>query len=137
MIAVADNPGLAELYGIAKDRVYLISIVIAGLLVALGMFLYGSRAQVQPMSSVELSLFAVVATIVGGIGNIWGAALTAIVLGVVQNGSVLFIPSEWQGLLLYVFLFVAIIFFPNGVRLPAWRPRPQPRVDTTPETQEG
>jgi hypothetical protein len=35
----------------------------------------------------------------------------------VQNFSILIIPSEWQGFLLYVFLFVAIIFFPQGIRL--------------------
>ena len=63
-------------------------------------------------------LFATVATIVGGIGNIWGAALAAIVLGIVQNASVLFIPSQHQGFLLYVFLFFAIIFFPEGIKLP-------------------
>ena len=61
----------------------------------------------------------VVASIAGGIGNLWGAALMAVVLGVIQNSSVLVLPSEWQGLLLYVFLFVAIIFFPNGIKLPA------------------
>ncbi len=121
MIAVADNPNLAELYGINKSKIFVFAIAIAGTLVGLGMFLYGTRAQVQPMSSIELMLFAVIATIVGGIGNIWGAALAAVILGVVQNASVLFLPSEWQGLIIYVFLFVAIIFFPNGVRLPTPR----------------
>ncbi|KMO12122.1 branched-chain amino acid ABC transporter permease [Methylobacterium platani] len=118
MIAVADNPDLAELYGIEKDRVYLATVVIAGLLVGVGMCLYGARAQVQPTTSIELMLFAVAATIIGGIGNLWGAALTAVALGVVQNASVLFIPAEWQGFLLYVFLFLAIVFLPNGIRLP-------------------
>jgi branched-subunit amino acid ABC-type transport system permease component len=118
MIAVADNPDLAELYGIEKNRIYLIAMIIAGLLIGVGMFLYGSRAQVQATTSIELMLFAIAATIIGGIGNVWGAAITAIVLGVVQNGSVLFIPSEWQGFLLYVFLFLAIVFFPKGVKLP-------------------
>ncbi|MCO5090596.1 branched-chain amino acid ABC transporter permease [Bosea sp. (in: a-proteobacteria)] len=121
MVAVADNADLAELYGIDKARIYVIAIAIAGSLVGLGMFLYGTRAQVQPMSAIELMLFAVIATIVGGIGNIWGAALSALALGIVQNSSVLFIPSEWQGLLIYILLFVAIIFFPNGVRLPSPR----------------
>jgi branched-subunit amino acid ABC-type transport system permease component len=121
MIAVADNPDLAELYGIEKNRIYLVSMTIAGLLLGAGMSLYGTRAQVQPTTSIELMIFAVAATIIGGIGNIWGAAATAIVLGIVQNGSVLFIPSEWQGFLLYVFLFLAIVFFPNGMKLPERR----------------
>lgn len=123
MVAVADNPDLAELYGIAKDRVYLISILIAGALSAVAMFLYGTRAQVQPTTSVDLLLFAIAASVIGGIGNIWGAAATAIVLAVLQNASVLFIPSEWQGFLLYIVLFLAVVFFPQGVhfrKIPQW-----------------
>jgi branched-subunit amino acid ABC-type transport system permease component len=121
MIAVADNPDLAELYGIAKERIYLATMLTAGVLVAIGMFLYGTRAQVQPTTSIDLMVFAIAATIIGGIGNLWGAAVTAVVLGVVQNASVLFMPSEWQGFLLYVFLFFAVVFFPTGVRLPERR----------------
>jgi len=44
-----------------------------------------------------------------------------LVLAVIQNASILVIPSEWQGFLLYVFLFFAIVFFPNGLRLPRRR----------------
>ena len=121
MTAVADNPDLAEFYGITKDRIHLITMIVAGLLTGLAMFLYGSRAQVQPMSSIDLLLFAIAATIIGGIGNLGGTAITAVVLGIVQNASVLFIPSEWQGFLLYVFLFTAIVFFPKGIRLPERR----------------
>ena len=77
------------------------------------MFLYGTRAQVLPQTGLSLMLFAVAATIIGGIGNIAGAAIAAVILGVIQNASILFIPSEWQGFLLYVFLFLAIVFFPE------------------------
>jgi branched-subunit amino acid ABC-type transport system permease component len=118
MIAVADNASLAELYGIQKDKVLMVSMLLAGGIVGVGMFLYGTRAQVQPAAATELMLFAVSATILGGIGNIWGAALAAVILGIVQNGSILFIPSAWQGFLLYVFLFLAIVLFPQGFRLP-------------------
>ena len=85
---------------------------------ALNMFLYGTRAQVQPLTSLEMMLFATLATILGGIGRIWGAALAAVLLGVLQNSSILVIPSEWQGFLLYVVLFVTIIFFPQGIGMP-------------------
>ncbi len=97
MVAVADNADLAELYGIGKDRIHLATMLLAAVLVAVGMFLYGTRAQVQPTTAIDLMLFAIAATIIGGIGNLWGAAISAVVLGFVQNASVLFIPSEWQG----------------------------------------
>ena len=118
MVAVADNSDLAELYGIRRDRVLMASMLLAGAIVGIGMFLYGARAQVQPAAANELMLFSVAATILGGIGNLWGAAIAAVLLGVVQNSSILFIPSAWQGFLLYAFLFFAIVMFPNGLRLP-------------------
>jgi branched-subunit amino acid ABC-type transport system permease component len=118
MIAVADNPDLAELYGIAKARVFLAAQLVAAALVAVGMFLYGTRSQVLPTTAIDLMLFAVAATIIGGIGNLGGAVVAALALSAVQNAAVLFMPSEWQGFLLYVFLFFAIIFLPNGLRLP-------------------
>jgi len=121
MTGVADNPDLAALYGIDKRQIFLVTMLISGAFVGLGMFLYGTRAQVLPQTGVALMLFAVVATIIGGIGNVAGAAIAAVILGIVQNASILVISSEWQGFLLYVFLFLAIVFFPNGLRLPRRR----------------
>jgi len=121
MTAVSDNAELAELYGIKRERIFLVTMIVAALLVGLGMFLYGSRAQVQPNTAIELMIFAIAATIMGGIGNLAGTIVMALVLGIIQNGSVLFIPSEWQGFLLYAFLFAAIVFLPKGIRLPEWR----------------
>jgi branched-subunit amino acid ABC-type transport system permease component len=121
MTAVSDNAELAELYGISQSRAFLAAMIGAALLVGLGMFLYGTRAQVQPNTAIGLMIFAIAATIMGGIGNLAGTVVMAVVLGIIQNGSVLFIPSEWQGFLLYAFLFAAIIFLPNGIRLPDWR----------------
>jgi len=119
IVAVADNASLAELYGINRRQVYTLTMLIAAMFVTAGMFLYGTRAQVQPLTSLEMMLFATLATILGGIGRIWGAALAAVLLGIVQNSSILVIPSEWQGFLLYVVLFVTIIFFPQGIAMPA------------------
>src|SRR5262249_9685642 len=123
MIGVADNPDLAELYGINKRQIFLVAMVIAGVFVALGMFLYGTLDQLLPQTGLSLMLFAITASIIGGIGNIAGAAIAAVILGVLQNASILVISSEWQGFLLYVFLFLAIVFFPQGLRVPRRRLR--------------
>ena len=47
MLAVADNPDLAELYGIDKGRVFMVTLLVAGAIAFVGMCLYGARAQVQ------------------------------------------------------------------------------------------
>ena len=95
MIAVSDNRDLAQFYGINPNRVLLLTVLIAGALAALGMFLFGTRTQVQPRTTMELMLFAAVASIIGGIGNLAGAAIAAVCLGLIQNASILVIPSQW------------------------------------------
>jgi branched-subunit amino acid ABC-type transport system permease component len=120
LYAVADNAELAELYGISANRAYLASLVIAAVLVSCGAYLYGTRAAMIPTMPLELMVSAVIATILGGIGSLLGAALAAVFLSLLQSASILVIPSEWQGTLTYFVLFVVILFFPTGFRLPAW-----------------
>lgn len=118
MIAVADNAALAELYGISANRAYLVAMVIAAVLVTTGMYLYGSRAGVLPTTPLELMLIAVVSALLGGMGRVFAAGAAAVVLGLIQSFSVLFMPSKWQHLVLFAFLFVTIIVFPSGFKLP-------------------
>lgn len=117
MVAVSDNAALAELYGISARRAYLAAFAIATVFVCAGMYVYGSRTAVIPTAPLNLMVFAVVATLLGGMGNVFGAAGAAVVLSLLQSYSVLVIPSQWQNLLLYGFLFVTILFFPRGVPL--------------------
>ena len=118
IIAVSDNAKLAELYGISAKRSYRVVAVISGLFICAGMFLVGSRGGVTPNSPFELVLTATIATLLGGMGRVFMAAAAAIVLAVIQSFSVLFISARWQALLLYNFLFVTIVAFPRGIRLP-------------------
>lgn len=120
MYAVADNGELAELYGISANRAYLAAMIIAAVFVSAGVYLYGTRASMIPTTPLELMLFAVIATILGGIGSIVGAGIAAVFLSLLQSASVLVLPSQWQGSLTYFVLFVVILFFPTGFRIPAW-----------------
>ncbi len=121
--AVSDNGELAELYGISANRAYLVALVLAAVLVSAGAFLFGTRASMIPNSPLEMMLFAVIATIMGGIGSVAGAGVAAVFLALLQSSSILFIPSQWQGMLIYLVLFVVILFFPTGLRLPGWLKR--------------
>jgi len=120
MSAVADNGALAELYGISANRAMLTAMVLAAALVSVGVYLYGTRASMIPNAPLDLMLLAVIATILGGLGSLSGAAAAAVFLSLLQSGSILFIPSQWQSSLTYFVLFAVILFFPTGFRLPAW-----------------
>lgn len=139
LIAVADNAKLAELYGISARRAYAVAAAIAGVLITLAMYLFGARSGVTPNSPLELILTAVIGTLLGGMGRVFMGGLASLVLALITSYSVLVIGSRWQNLLIYGFLFIAIIVFPRGIHLPRRRiraPAPATPVQTT-ATQEG
>ncbi|VTU46614.1 LIV-I protein H (plasmid) [Variovorax sp. SRS16] len=117
MVAVADNPHLSRLYGINVRPVYAATFAIASVLVVAAMYLFGTRASMVPNTPLEMMLFAVIAALLGGMGNVFGAAGAALFLTLLRAFSILVIPSAWQGLILYALLFITILLFPNGVRL--------------------
>jgi branched-chain amino acid transport system permease protein len=119
--AVADNARLAELYGISAKRAWRVVSVIAALFIVAAMYLIGTHGGVVPNSPLELILTAVIGTLLGGIGRVFAAAAAAVFLGLIQSFSILVIDSRWQNLLLYGVLFVTILLFPRGVRLPRFR----------------
>lgn len=130
MVAVADNPHLSRLYGINVRRIYVLTFVVASVLVVAAMYLFGTRASMVPTTPLEMMLFAVIAALLGGMGNVFGAAAAALLLALLRSFSILVIPSAWQGLILYALLFITILFFPNGVKLRR-RIRIKPALDTT------
>lgn len=121
MIAVADNADLAEIYGIDKERSFLAAMLLAALFTTAGTYLFATKLALFPELPLHVMLFAVAATILGGIGSVFGAAAAAVAISVLQQFSVLVIASRWQPLVVFGILFVAIILFPNGVRWPGRR----------------
>jgi branched-chain amino acid transport system permease protein len=123
MTAVADNPELSRLYGMSVPRIYALTFALAAMLVVAAMYLFGTRASMVPETPLRMMLAAVIAALLGGMDNILGAAVAALFLSLLQSFSVLFIPSAWQGLILYALLFITILFFPRGVKLPKLKAR--------------
>jgi branched-subunit amino acid ABC-type transport system permease component len=124
LIAVSDEPDLAEMYGMDKDRAYLVAMALAAILMSAGMYLIGTRAAMFPATPMnQFLIFAVIATIIGGIGNVFAAGVAGVALAMLQSFSILFIASKWQILLLYILIFVVILLFPQGVVL-KWRRGP-------------
>ena len=121
MVAVANNADLAEVYGISKTQSYALAMLIAALFITAAMYVFGSKLAVFPELTLHMMIFAVVATILGGIDRVFAAAVAALGINLLQQLSVLVIDSRWQPLIVYSILFAAIVFFPRGIRLPARR----------------
>lgn len=121
MIAVADNADLAEVYGISKAQSYALAMAIAAIFITAAMYVFGSKLAVYPELTLHIMIFAVVSTILGGIDRVFAAAAAAVGINLLQQLSVLVMDSRWQPLIVFSILFIAIIFFPRGIRLPARR----------------
>lgn len=110
MRAVADNLDLARVSGIDVDRVVLWTWAIAGSLTALGGSIYGLITAVRPNMGWFLILPMFAATILGGIGNPYGAIAAALVIGVTQELSTPFLGSQYkQGVGLFIMILVLLI----------------------------
>ncbi len=110
MRAVADDIDLARVTGIKVDQVIIWTWVIAGGLTALGGSMLGLVEAVRPNMGWFLILPMFAAVILGGIGNPYGAIAGALVIGVVQEVSTYWLPTEYKlGVALLVMVLVLLI----------------------------
>ena len=103
------------MYGIKKEYIYLYSISIFFISTFLGYVSLVQKLQFPSTPLLQLLVFAVIATIIAGIGNVFGVALAAVFLSLLQAFSILLIPSKWQILIAYGCVFFIIFFFPKDL----------------------
>lgn len=115
--AVADNPELAEVIGISKSRMYLLTFGIASALGGVGGFFYLLNYGITPAIGVEALTMGFVAVILGGVHKMGGILLSGVIIGLAMHVGVWKIPSQWMYFLAYGFAVLALILFPHGL----WR----------------
>jgi rhamnose transport system permease protein len=106
--AIGSNPDAATFYGLKVSRVILGAYVLCGALTGLAGFLFAARSSyVVPWFAQGLEMEVIGAVVVGGVsvlggsGNVVGAALGAIVLATMDNGLILIGTHEVIRQLLY------------------------------------
>lgn len=115
MRAVADDIDLARVSGINVDRVVIWTWIIAAGLTALGGGMYGLITAVRPNMGWFLILPMFAAVILGGIGNPYGAIAGALVIGIAQEVSVFFLPTEYKLGVALLIMVLVLLFRPQGL----------------------
>jgi branched-subunit amino acid ABC-type transport system permease component len=113
--AVADNTALAAATGINVDRVITVVWVVGAALAALSGVLLGMTQGFDYQLGFKILLLIFAATVLGGLGTIWGAIVGAMVIGLFVEVSTLFIPAELKFVGSLVMLIVVLIFRPQGL----------------------
>lgn len=113
--AVAENPSLAEVSGIKLSTIVtLIWIIGGGLAAAAGIF-YGLTNHISPIVGKDLVLPIFAATIVGGIGSIYGAVLGGFIVGIAANLALLILPSGYSPAVPFLIIMCVLLIRPNGL----------------------
>lgn len=119
MRAVSFNPRNASLMGIDVDQVISFTFVLGAALAAAAGFLFSQKYSGLNQSAaaiwVLLGLKAFVAAVVGGIGNIRGAMLGGILIGLLEFFGMAYVSTELRDLYVFSLLIVVLLFKPAGI----------------------
>ncbi|HEU4339703.1 MAG TPA: branched-chain amino acid ABC transporter permease [Planctomycetota bacterium] len=116
MRATAQNPTAARLMGIDVDRVIGATFLIGGCLAGAASVIYAVYINtVNYQIGYQNGLYAFTAAVIGGIGNIPGAMLGGILIGVIRALSDQYIGAQWQPAVLFGILILILIFRPSGL----------------------
>ena len=120
MQATSQDPDTARLMGINVDKIIMVAFALGAALAAVAGLAHGLRyTNVDFRMGFLAGLKAFTAAVLGGIGNINGAVLGGLVLGVVE-GMATFIPgqfggSAWKDVWAFALLILVLVFRPQGL----------------------
>ncbi len=113
--AVAENPTLAEVNGINLKRMIAVVWTIGGGLAAFAGVSYGLTNQISPVIGRDLVLPIFAATIVGGIGSVYGAVLGGFMVGIAANLALVVLPSGYSPAVPFLIIILVLLVRPNGL----------------------
>lgn len=104
----------ASIMGINNDAVALMVFAISGVLSGSAGVFYGIKYAVYPYLGI-VTLKAMIASIIGGLGSLPGAVLGSLLLGVTETLVSGYISSVYRDLFSFSILVLILLFFPNGL----------------------
>jgi branched-chain amino acid transport system permease protein len=115
MRATADNMELARVSGIDTERVIKWTWGIGGGLAAAGGILYGIDVQLHAGMGWNFLLPLFAATILGGIGNMYGALVGGLVMGVAQQVSTAYLLPTYKPAVAFIVMIIILLVRPQGI----------------------
>jgi branched-chain amino acid transport system permease protein len=116
MRAVSWNPSVAGLMGVNTDFVISFTFVLGSVLAAAAGILYASKyPSVHPLMGLMPGLKAFVAAVLGGIGNVPGAMLGGLLLGLAEQLVAGYGSSSWRDAVAFSILILILLAKPSGL----------------------
>ena len=116
MRATAQDPDAARLMGINVDRTISLTFLLGGLLAgAAGMIYALYNGTIQFNQGFTAGLIAFTAAVMGGIGNLKGAVVGGLIIGVIQSISDTHYGQVWTPAVVFAILILVMVFRPQGL----------------------
>jgi len=116
MRALADDRQAASLVGIHVNRVVAMAFLLGSALAGAGGVMFGMYYNTINFHDGYLAgLKAFTAAVLGGIGNIPGAMVGGVLMGVLESLGAGYISSEWKNVFAFFILIVILLFRPSGI----------------------
>jgi branched-chain amino acid transport system permease protein len=114
--AVAQDPETATLMGVNIDRTIMYTFLLGGLMAGVAAVLWNVRFEQTRFDIGFLpGIKAFTAAVLGGIGNIRGALLGGLVIGLLELYGASIFGSEWRDTTVFVVLVLVLLFRPSGL----------------------
>jgi branched-chain amino acid transport system permease protein len=113
--AIGDDEDVAKIVGINTNKIIGKIFFIGSAIAGLAGILVGFDTGIEPTMGMSLLLKGVIASIIGGIGNVFGGILGAFLLGFIENFGIWKISGEWKDAIAFGVLIIFLLFKPQGI----------------------
>ena len=113
--AIGDDEEVSKVVGINTTVIIAIVFFIGGIYAAMAGLLSGHDTAIQPKMGLLLLLKGWIASVVGGIGNLYGAIVGGFALGVIEQFGIWDLAGEWKDVIAFVVLILFLSFWPKGL----------------------
>jgi branched-chain amino acid transport system permease protein len=116
MRATAQDPEAARLMGINVSNAISLAFMLGGMLAGAAGIIYALyNANVWYFQGFQAGLYAFTAAVMGGIGNIRGAVIGGLIIGIVQQLADFRLGSQWTEAVIFVYLILVMVLRPRGL----------------------
>jgi len=114
LVAVIHDTEISRAMGINVERMYLITFTFGSLLAAIGGAFTAPTVSVVPGLGIEVIVLSFAVVVIGGLGSLPGAALGALIVGLVRSATVHYLPQA-ELFVIYFVMAMVLAFRPRGL----------------------
>jgi branched-chain amino acid transport system permease protein len=114
LIAVIHDTDVSRAMGINVDRFYVVTFTFGSMLAAIGGAFTAPTVSVVPGLGVEVIVLSFAVVVIGGLGSLPGAALGAVIVGLVRSATIHYLPQA-ELFVIYFVMAMVLAFRPRGL----------------------